>query len=62
MRYLGKVASLVDPNEFPSVHLCLERTALVKSLKHVFRQAIRETSQAYLAEVVAHLLNCVFAR
>jgi len=37
MRYLGKVASIIDPNEYPSVRLCLERTILCKSLKHVFR-------------------------
>jgi protein TIF31 len=44
MRYLGAVAKLIDPNEFPSVYMQMERTCLTKALKHIFRQAMRETS------------------
>lgn len=60
MRYLGTVCGMIHPNEYPGVRLTLERTILVKGLKHVFRCAIRETSQLYLADTIAHLLNCIF--
>lgn len=41
MRYLGKVISMLNAEENPSLRLTLEKVVLSKSLKHVFREAMR---------------------
>jgi len=61
MRYLGRVYKQVDSKENPHVTLVLERVILVKCLKHLFRELMRETSPVFLTQQIAHALNCVFA-
>ncbi len=61
MRYLGKVISHVNRKDHPHVYICLQRVILVKSLKHVFREAMRESEDVFLSTNLAHLLNCIFS-
>lgn len=44
------------------VKYCLIRVILVRSLKHFFRNALRQTNNMHVSQAVSHLLNCVFAR
>jgi hypothetical protein len=42
----------------------LEKEVLLRSAKHVFNRILKEEkgeSDLYLADVVSHLLNCLFA-
>jgi hypothetical protein len=40
----------------------LEREVVLRSLKHIINQEIRECeSPEYLSNVVCHILNCLFA-
>lgn len=45
MRYLGKVAGLINKKETPHIYMIVERVILVKAMKHVFREIMRETSE-----------------
>ena len=42
--------------------MILERVVLVKSVKHLLRIAMRETSPLHMSRTVARMLNCVFGR
>jgi Translation initiation factor eIF3 subunit 135 len=58
MRYLGKVALKIDVKEHPHLKILLERVMLVKSLKHIFRELMKD---GFSAELLCHLLNLVFS-
>ena len=50
--------------EFKHIKSMLEREVVLRSAKHVFNQILREESgdtQLYTANVICHLLNCLFA-
>jgi len=40
----------------------IERVILIKSLKHLFKLALRETSVYLHKSLLKHLLNCVFVQ
>lgn len=48
MRYIGKIASLINQKESPHIYMIVERIILVKSMKHVFREIMRSTPPSYL--------------
>ena len=56
-RYLGRILNLITSPENKHVKLALERHAVARAAKHVLNYYIRETSDSYLAEGIAHLLN-----
>lgn len=60
VRYLGKVCQTVSKDKFPFLHLLLERIMLAKSAKHFIRTIFRQTSSLFHADLIAHLLNCIF--
>lgn len=41
--------------------MIVERIILVKAMKHVFREIMRNTPPSYLQQAIAHGLNAVFA-
>jgi protein TIF31 len=43
MRYLGRVAGLINKKETPHIYMIVERVILVKAMKHVFREIMRDT-------------------
>ena len=59
MRYLGQVYNAI-PKGFPNIKLALEKCIILRAMKHVFREALRETDPMILSKVIAHLLNCAF--
>jgi protein TIF31 len=61
MRYLGEVCSHKLTVDHPQIKVALERIILVRSAKHLFRIAMRETSPMQMSIVLARLLNCLFA-
>ena len=62
MRYLGKLHEHESLKDAIDVKICLCRGILVRSLKHIFRQALKEVSPLHLSTTIAHLLNCIFAK
>ncbi len=61
MRYLGRVIKLVDKKQNPEVYLCLQRVIFVKSLKHIFREAMRDSEDIFISISISHLLNCILS-
>lgn len=61
MRYLGKVLSMINKKEHPHIYMIVERVILVKSMKHAFREIMRNTTDVFLASAIARGLNCIFA-
>lgn len=61
MRYLGRVIAKIDFKEHPHLKILLERVTLVKTLKHIFREIMRECLPIHLIPCLTRLLNCVFA-
>jgi len=59
-RYLGQLAQLITKYEHRHVKWTCERTATARSVKHIFNRYIRNTSDLYLAETLAELLNSLF--
>jgi len=62
MRYLGFVEHHDLLKDSLEVKFCLIRVILVRSLKHLFKMALRQTSCMHLSSVTSHLLNCMFAK
>ena len=61
VRYIGKVCESVSREKFPFLHILLERVMLAKSIKHYLRVLFRQTSSLFHADLVVHVLNCIFA-
>jgi len=61
-RYLGEVLRSPLLDEHLHIRMALERVVMVKSVKHLLRMAMRESSPLYMSRVIARLLNCIFAR
>ena len=61
MRYLGQLYEHEALKDAIEVKICLCRGILVRSLKHIFRDTLKEVSPCYLSSTIAHLLNCIFA-
>ena len=61
MRYIGEVAKLVADKELAHLKTLLEREALVRSIKHLFNEQLRETPETHISSVLAHLYNLVLA-
>ena len=59
-RYLGLLYERADKVEAPHAKTIIERVILVKSLKNVFRMAMRENDKEGLNQLVSNLLNCIF--
>jgi hypothetical protein len=62
MRYLGRVISHELLKKETHIVLFLKRIILVRSLKHLFRMALRETNVMHLGLAITNLLNGVFGR
>lgn len=58
-RYLGQVSKLITGYEHRHVKWTCERTATARAVKHIFNRYIRSTSDLYLAETMAELLNAL---
>lgn len=41
--------------------MILERVILVKCLKHILREIMREAGSLHLTHALAHALNCIFS-
>ena len=63
LRYLGQVADLIkDKENFGQLKYMLEREVVLRSLKHIINQEVRECqSPEYLSQIVCHIFNCLFA-
>ena len=59
-RYLGLLYERADKVEAPHARIIIERVIVVKSLKNVFRMAMRENEKEGLNQLVSNLLNCIF--
>ena len=62
MRYLGYVERHELLKDAIEVKICLQRAVLVRCLKRIFRNALREINPLHLSTTIAHMLNCLFAR
>lgn len=61
MRYIGTVAELVADKELNHLKTLLERESVVRSIKHIFNEYLRETSDTHVSAVLSHLFNLILA-
>lgn len=61
VRYIGKVCQSLKKENFPFLQILLERIMLAKSMKHYTKEWLKKTLPMFHADLLAHLLNCVFA-
>lgn len=61
MRYIGTIAKLVADKELYHLKTLLEREAVVRSVKHIFNEYLRDTSDTHTSAVLSHLFNLVLA-
>jgi hypothetical protein len=59
-RYLGLLHKKAIAENAEHVRIILERVTLVKSLKNMFRQAMRKVELGDFNTTISKLLNCVF--
>jgi hypothetical protein len=59
-RDLGSLHRRAQTEEAHHVRIILERVALVKTLKNLFRQVLRRSEVGDHGQLIARLLNCVF--
>lgn len=57
MRYIGAVSALVADKNLHHLKTLLEREAVVRSVKHLFNEKLREASDSHISAVLAHLFN-----
>lgn len=60
IRYLGHLIGQIDKNNHLNIFLLLEKALIVRCLKHILRETIREYKESNLALVISHFLNCIF--
>jgi hypothetical protein len=60
VRYIGRVANSFNKENFPYLHILLERIMVAKCLKHFIKEWFKKTSGMYHADMIVHILNCVF--
>ena len=61
MRYLGQVYKTIADKELFHLKTLLEREALVRSVKHLFNEKLRNTPDSHVSKVLAHLFNILLA-
>jgi protein TIF31 len=61
MRYLGKIHECLKTENCEHMATIVERDILLRCLKHVFNEKLRECAVTDLIEGVTFLLNCVFS-
>jgi len=61
VRYLGKVCDSITKEKSPFLYILLQRVMLAKSIKHLLKVLFRQTSSLYHANLVIHVLNCIFS-
>jgi len=61
MRYLGKVYNSIKDKDLHHLKTFFEREAIVRSVKHLFNEQLRETNDSYVSKVLAHLFNMLLA-
>ena len=61
MRYIGAVYNEINDKELNHLKFLLEREAVLRSVKHIFNEQLRETPDVYLSSVLSHLLNILLA-
>lgn len=61
MRYLGAVADQIKDKELNHLKTLLEREVVFRSVKHIFNEHIRESTDTYLSSTISHLFNILLA-
>lgn len=61
IRYIGEVEKVVADKELSHLKTLLEREAIVRSVKHLFNEYLRETPDSHISSVLSHLFNLLFA-
>ena len=62
MRYLGYIAEQIEGKNMSQAKLLLEREVLIRCLKHILNQLVRDyPSDELLADLLCHVFNCVLA-
>ncbi len=61
MRYIGQVYKTIADKELNHLKTFLEREAIVRSVKHLFNEKLRETPESHVNKVLAHMFNILLA-
>jgi protein TIF31 len=61
MRYIGAVYETIADKELNHLKTLLEREALVRAVKHLFNEQLRDASDTHLSKILAHLFNLLLA-
>ena len=61
MRYIGMVYKTIADKELNHLKTLLEREAIVRSVKHLFNEKLRETPDSHVSKVLAHMFNILLA-
>jgi hypothetical protein len=61
MRYLGAVDTVLKDTELSHLKVMLEKEVVFRSVKHIFNEQLRDSSNLYLSSVITHLLNLLLA-
>lgn len=61
MRYLGAVNNVLKDTELTHFKVMLEKEVVFRSIKHIFNEQLRDSSNLYLSSVITHLFNLLLA-
>ncbi len=62
LRYLGRVYNHELLKNHVDIKICLERVILTKSLKHLFKIAMRDCNIMHLNTILCNVLNAIFGK
>ena len=61
MRYIGAVYQQVAEKELNHLKTLIEREAVLRSVKHLFNEQLREAPDTHISAVLAHLFNLLLS-
>ena len=57
MRYLGFVAKGFETSNLIHIKILLEKEVIIRAVKHILNEQMRESNDLYLSHVISHLCN-----
>lgn len=60
IRYLGQVAQSFKTESYPYLSILFERVIIVKCIKHLIKENLRDTPGMFHADMIAYFFNRIF--
>jgi hypothetical protein len=58
---LGTLLDTIKDKDLSHLKILLEKEIVLRSVKHIFNEHLRDSSDTYLSSVISHLLNLLLA-